>query len=210
MYKPPQFELTSAAEMYAVIRACGLAQFVTGTAVGLLATPLPLFLDESQGELGTLYGHLARANDQWKSTPEHEALAIFPTADAYISPAWYTTKAETGKVVPTWNYETVHAYGKVEFVEDPQRLLDVVTRLTDLHECKRPEPWRVTDAPSEFIHSQLRGIVGVRMPITRMEGKQKMSQNRNEADRAGVVEGLSQSDREGDLRSAKMVPLKAG
>jgi transcriptional regulator len=181
---------------------------VTGTSTGLLATPLPLFLDASEGDFGTLYGHLARANEQWKTTPQHEALAIFPTADAYISPAWYATKAETGKVVPTWNYETVHAYGTVEFFDDPQRLLDVVTRLTDLHEGKRPVPWQVNDAPTDFVMAQLRGIVGIRMPITRLEGKRKMSQNRNEADRAGVVEGLSQSTREGDQLSATMVSMK--
>lgn len=209
MYTPPNFEIVSSAEMHAVIRVCGLAQFVTATAAGLLATPLPLLLEASEGDFGTLYGHLARANEQWKNTPQHDALAIFPTADAYISPAWYATKAETGKVVPTWNYETVHAYGTVEFFDDPQRLLDVVTRLTDLHEGKRPEPWKVTDAPADFIQGQLRGIIGIRMPITRLEGKRKMSQNRTEADRAGVVDGLSRSSRAGDQLAAAMVPLKA-
>ncbi|WP_074655301.1 FMN-binding negative transcriptional regulator [Terriglobus roseus] len=209
MYNPPQFELASLPDLHAVIRACGLAQFVTGTAAGLLATPLPLFLDATEGDLGTLYGHLARANDQWKTRPEHEALAIFPTADAYISPSWYATKAETSKVVPTWNYETVHAFGNAEFFDDPRRLLDVVTRLTDLHEGRRAEPWQVSDAPTDFVMGQLRGIVGIRMPISRLEGKRKMSQNRSEADRAGVVEGLSQSPREGDQIAAKIVPIKS-
>lgn len=209
MYTPPSFEISSQAEMHTVIRSCGLAQFVTATASGLLATPLPLFLDASEGEFGTLYGHLARANDQWKATPLHDALAIFPTVDAYITPSWYEIKAETGKVVPTWNYETVHAYGTVEFFDDPQRLLDVVTRLTDLHEGKRPEPWRVSDAPADFIQSQLRGIVGIRMPIGRLEEKRKMSQNRTEADRTRIVDGLCQSEREGDQIAAKMVPREA-
>ena len=208
MYNLPHFEIPSTEEMHEVIGACGLAQFITATSAGLLATPIPLFLNASEGAYGTLYGHIARANNQWKFTPEHEALAIFPTADAYISPAWYAAKAETGKVVPTWNYETVHAYGAVEFFDAPERLLDVVTRLTDLHEGKRAEPWRVTDAPGDFVQAQLRGIVGIRMPITGLEGKRKMSQNRNEADRAGVVQGLSHSYREGDQLAAAMVPLK--
>ncbi|AFL87654.1 transcriptional regulator [Terriglobus roseus DSM 18391] len=208
MYNSPHFEITSTQEMHAVVRACGLAQFITATAAGLLATPLPLFLDASEGTFGTLYGHVARANQQWKTTPEHEALAIFPTVDAYITPSWYEIKAETGKVVPTWDYETVHAYGTVEFFDDPERLLDAVTRLTDLHEDGRPEPWRVTDAPDDFIRSQLRGIVGIRMPITRLEGKRKMSQNRSEADRSGVVTGLTQSERAEDRLVAALVPLK--
>ena len=209
MYNPAHFELADLPEIHAVIRASGLAQFVTSTADGLFASSLPLFLDASEGEYGTLYGHLARANDQWKMTPEHEALAIFVATDAYISPAWYAMKAESGKVVPTWNYETVHAYGAPEFFDDPERLLEAVTRLTNLHEGKRQQPWRVTDAPEDFVQSQLRGIVGLRMPITRLEGKRKMSQNRTEADRIGVVNGLLESGSENERLTAEKVPLKS-
>ncbi len=116
---------------------------------------------------------------------------MFMGADSYISPAWYETKRETGKVVPTWNYITIHAYGPVTFFEDATELLDVVTRLTTRHEGGREAPWAVSDAPAPFIQSQLKGIVGFRMPITRLQGKWKMSQNRNPADRTGVVAGLA-------------------
>jgi transcriptional regulator len=207
MYNLPHFEIDAVPEMQAVIHACGLAHFVTSAQDGLSASPLPLFLDVSEGEYGTLYGHLARANSQWKSVPQHDALAIFLTTDAYITPSWYAVKAETGKVVPTWNYEIVHAYGAPEFFEDPQRLLEVVTRLIDLHEQKRAEPWKVSDAPADFVQAQLRGIVGIRMPITRLEGKRKMSQNRSEADRVGVVQGLLQSNQDKDRAASGMVAL---
>jgi transcriptional regulator len=208
MYTPPQFEIADLEGMHTVVRACPLAQFITATPGSIAATPLPLFLEPSEGDFGTLYGHLARANDQWKTALDSDALAIFSGPDAYISPSWYATKAETGKVVPTWNYEIVHAYGRPEFFNAPQRLLDVVSRLTDLHEGKRQAPWKVTDAPADFIQGQLRGIVGIRMPITRLEGKRKMSQNRSEADRDGVVKGLETSDKEKDRLAAALVALK--
>ncbi len=208
MYTPPHFEVSDLADIHSAIRACGLAHLVTATPDGILATPLPFFLEPSEGELGTLYGHLARANSQWKQTPHSEALVIYTGPDAYISPSWYATKAETGKVVPTWNYGIVHAYGTVEFFDDPNRLLDVVTRLTQLHEGRRQAPWQVSDAPADFIQGQLRGIVGIRIPIARLEGKLKMSQNRTEADRAGVIEGLRTSDRATEREAAELVPLK--
>ena len=144
--------------------------------------------------MGTLYGHVAKANPQWREVPVGEAMAIFMGPDAYVTPSWYEGKSRDGKVVPTWNYVAVHAYGPVEFFEDADRLLDVVTRLTDLHEASRPRPWAVSDAPPDFIQAQLRGIVGVRLPITRIDAKRKMSQNRKAEDRANVKEGLSGSD----------------
>jgi transcriptional regulator len=127
--------------------------------------------------------------------------------DAYITPSWYATKQETGKVVPTWNYVTVHAQGPVEFFHESERLLQMVTRLTRLHEGSRSEPWEVHDAPADYIAAQLRGIVGLRMPITRLEGKMKMSQNRSEADRHGVAAGLAESDRPTDVLSARLIPI---
>jgi transcriptional regulator len=137
-------------------------------------------------------------------------MAVFMGPDAYVTPAWYATKRETGKVVPTWNYVAVHVYGAVEFFEDSERLRDVVTRLTNLHETSRAEngaePWAVTDAPEDFIRSQLRGIVGLRMPIARIDGKRKMSQNRSAEDRAGVVEGLRASDNAIDRAVAGLIP----
>ncbi|GJD51955.1 Protease synthase and sporulation protein PAI 2 [Methylobacterium crusticola] len=206
MYTPPAFRDDDRASLLATMRATRLATLVTATADGPLATPLPLLLDESEGEHGVIYGHVARANPHWRAPPLGEGLAIFMGADAYVTPSWYATKAETGKVVPTWNYVAVHAHGPVEFFHDADRLLDAVTRLTLLHERPRAQPWAVGDAPPEFVAAQLRGIVGVRMPITRLEGKRKLSQNRNEADRAGVAAGLAASERPSDRAVAALIP----
>ena len=206
MYVPPAFAVDDVAALHASMRAARLANLVTATAEGLVASPLPLLLDETEGSQGVLYGHLARANPQWRAAPLGEAMALFMGPDAYVTPSWYATKRETGKVVPTWNYVAVHAYGPVEFFEDAGRLLEVVTRLTNLHEGPRAEPWAVADAPEPFIRSQLRGIVGLRMPITRLEGKRKLSQNRNAADRAGVAAGLAASDRPADHQVATLIP----
>jgi transcriptional regulator len=199
MYTPALFKLEDLADIHAMIRANPLAQFVTATQAGLLATPLPVIVDPSEGEYGTLYAHLARANPQWSTPPVEEALAIVGGRDAYVSPSWYASKAETHKVVPTWNYEAAHLYGTPEFFDDATRLLEVVSRLTARQESGRAQPWAVSD----FIAAQLKGIVGLRMPISRIEGKRKMSQNRNAADRAGVAAGLAA---EGLAEVAALIP----
>jgi transcriptional regulator len=209
MYVPPAFREDDLAILHATMRGARLANLVTATSEGLIATPLPLFLDEAEGTHGVLYGHLARANPQWKLPPLGEAMATFMGPDAYVTPSWYATKRETQKVVPTWNYIAVHAYGPVEFFEDADRLLEVVTRLTNLHEQSRAKPWAVSDAPETFIKAQLRGIVGMRLPISRIEGKWKMSQNRSAEDRAGVIAGLSRSDRVTDRVVADLIPREA-
>jgi transcriptional regulator len=206
MYIPPAFKDTDLASIHETMRSARLANFVTSTAAGLICTPLPLFLDASEGEQGVIYGHLAKANTQWKETPTGDALAIFSGPDAYVTPSWYASKKEHGKVVPTWNYAAVHVYGAVEFFEDADRLHEVVTRLTNLYERPRAESWAVTDAPADFIKAQLRGIVGLRMPISRLEAKRKMSQNRSKIDRAGVAAGLAESARESDRLVATMIP----
>jgi transcriptional regulator len=206
MYIPPHFEFAELTAIHAAVRAAQLASLVTATAEGLIATPLPMILDANEGEYGTLYGHVARPNPQWKLPATGEAMAIFMGPDAYVTPSWYVTKREHGKVVPTWNYVAVHAYGVVEFFEDADRLLSIVTRLTDLHEGRRGEAWKVTDAPADFIAAQLRGIVGLRMPITRLDAKNKMSQNRKVEDRAGVVAGLAASANPIDRQVATMIP----
>lgn len=206
MYIPPAFRDDDITNIIATVKAARLASLVTATAEGLIATPLPMFLAEQEGEFGTLYAHVARANSQWKSPPVGEGMAIFMGPDAYITPSWYATKQETGKVVPTWNYIAIHAYGNVEFFDDDSRLLDVITRLTNLHEHERANPWAVDDAPADFIKSQLKGIVGLRMPISRFDSKRKMSQNRSAADRAGVIEGLAASENANDRAAAKFVP----
>jgi transcriptional regulator len=199
--------MTTFENIRAAIRDARLANLVTSTADGPVATPLPLLLDESEGPRGTLYGHVAKANPQWRMPPIGEALAIFMGPEAYVTPSWYVTKQETGKVVPTWNYIAVHAYGPVEFFQDPERLLDVVTRLTNRQENSRADPWAVGDAPADFIAAQLRGIVGVRIPVTRFEGKRKMSQNRPAGDRLGVAAGLAASEHSRDREVAPLIPL---
>jgi transcriptional regulator len=207
MYVPPAFREDDLTSLHGMMRDAGLANLVTATAEGLAATPLPLFLAPEEGPYGTLYGHLARANPQWRLPPTGEAMALFMGPDAYVSPSWYPSKLEHQKVVPTWNYIAVHAYGPVEFFEDADRLLEVVTRLTDRHEQSRARPWTVTDAPENFIRAQLRGIIGLRLPITRLEGKRKMSQNRSEADRRGVAAGQADSERASERAAAKLIPV---
>lgn len=207
MYVPPAFAVDDISELHVMMRDCRLANFITATAEGPMSTFLPLFLDGGEGEKGVLYGHLAKPNPHWKVPVIGDGLAVFLGPDAYVTPSWYAAKADHGKVVPTWNYVTVQAGGPVEFFEDADRLLDVVVRLTGLHEGERKAPWSVGDAPAAFIAAQLRGIVGLRMPITTLTGKRKMSQNRSEADRAGVKSGLAASPRESDRRAAEAIPV---
>jgi transcriptional regulator len=194
MYIPPLFKEDRIEVLHDAIRRAGLATLVTPTADGLIASHVPMLLDLEPAPYGTLIGHLARPNPQARGAIG-EALAIFQGPDAYITPSWYATKRQNGKVVPTWNYVAIHAYGAVEFFNDPERLRDVVTRLTERHEGARAEPWAVTDAPPDFIDGMLKGIVGFAMPITRLEGKWKMSQNRPAEDRAGVISGLEAEQR---------------
>ncbi len=207
MYVPPAFREDDLAAQHGAMREARLANLVTATAEGLLATPLPLYLAPEEGPYGTLYGHLARANPQWRLPATGDAMALFMGPDAYVSPAWYASKQEHQKVVPTWNYVAIHAYGAAEFFDDAERLLEVVTRLTDLHERPRAEPWAVSDAPAGFIQAQLRGIVGLRLPIARIIGKRKMSQNRSEADRRGVAAGLAESERPSDRAASHLIPV---
>jgi transcriptional regulator len=206
VYTPPAFREDDPAILRQIIREARLSTLVTATAEGLVATPLPLVLDESEGLHGVLYGHVARANPQWRLPATGDALAIFSGPDAYVTPSWYEAKREHGKVVPTWNYVAVHAYGRVEFFEDAARLLAIVTRLTNLHEGPRDKPWSVSDAPEPFIEAQLKGIVGLRLAVARIEGKRKLSQNRSAADRAGVADGLAESDRPDERELGRLIP----
>lgn len=207
MYNPPAFVVDDIAELHGMMRQSRLANFITATPEGPMATPLPMFVDEAEGDKGVLYAHLARPNPQWRAEVIGQGLAVFMGPDAYVTPSWYASKAEHGKVVPTWNYTAVHARGPVEFFDDADRLLDVVSRLTYLHESTRTAPWSVTDAPEAFIKAQSRGIVGLRMPIAVLEGKRKMSQNRPEADRRGVRLGLAASSDDKDRTVAGMIPV---
>jgi transcriptional regulator len=205
MYTPKAFAVEDLAAIHADIRRGGLAALVSMTANGLVATHLPMLLRESEGPYGTIVGHVSLANRQWKDTdPNAEALAIFTGPETYVSPSWYAAKQETGRVVPTWNYAVVHAYGRLTFFHDADRLRSVVTELTDRYEASFPQPWRVADAPANYIESQLKAIVGFEMPIMRIEGKRKFNQNRSIEDRRGVIAGLRALD---DPRKAQVAEL---
>ncbi|WP_350403908.1 FMN-binding negative transcriptional regulator [Pseudomonas sp. W17] len=205
MYLPRAFVDEDLTRLQQLILGSRLATLVTWGALGLQASHLPLLLDSEQGANGTLYGHLAKANPQCAELASGaEALVIFTGEDAYVSPSFYPSKAEHGKVVPTWNYVAVHAYGQPEVFTDPQRLLKVVEGLTERHEAGRPQPWKVADAPADYLDSMLRAIVGFALPIQRLEGKRKLSQNRSAEDIAGVREGLAAS---ADLRDQQLSRL---
>lgn len=192
MYRPKAFDITEVAEIHRFIDAAGPAHLSSMTTGGLTGSVVPLLLNADAGPFGSLVGHLARANHHWRDlTPEVESLAIFPGPDAYVSPSWYPTKAETGKVVPTWNYEVVHAAGELVVHDDVAWLDGLVRRLTARHESGRPQPWSVDDAPADFVAGQLRAIVGIELRITRLEGKRKLSQNRGAADARGAADGLA-------------------
>jgi len=193
MYVPANFAEERVPVLHETIRAIKLGTLVTLGGEEMIASHVPMLVDPEPAPYGTLLGHVARANPQWKEVSDKvRALAIFLGPDAYITPSWYATKRETGKVVPTWNYSAIHAYGRVRFFDDSERLLKIVTGLTNTHEGKRAAPWAVTDAPADYIKGMLRAIVGFELPIERLEGKWKMSQNRPAEDRAGVIEGLRQ------------------
>jgi transcriptional regulator len=206
MYTPKAFEVTDLALLHAAMKQSELATLVTMTTQGLVATHLPLLLDETKGEYGTLTGHVSRANLQWRETDTNgEALIIFLGLDTYVSPNWYPAKQATGRVVPTWNYAAIHAYGRLTFYEDPEWLRTMVTGLTTRHEASFPAPWQVTDAPAAYIDSQLKAIVGFEFRIVRLEGKQKFNQNRSVEDRLGVIEGLRELGEERKTEVAKLM-----
>ena len=189
MYVPEHFAMSGAA-VQDLLREHGAGDLVTATAQGLLATMLPFVYDADRGPHGALLGHVARTNEHWRRAPVGEALVILRGPDAYISPQWYASKAEHGRVVPTWNYVTAHVYGELVVHDDVTWLDDLVRRLTEQHEAGRPQPWSVDDAPPTFVAGQLRAIVGMELVISRIEAKAKLSQNRPPADIDGVVEGV--------------------
>lgn len=203
LYQPPAFREERPEVLRDLIRSARLAMLVSNGPDGVPdVTHLPLLLvdDDAEGGAGAsrILGHVARGNPHWRRLAgAGRALAVFPGVEAYVSPNWYASKAEHGKVVPTWNYEAVHAEGPVEIVEDPERLRDFVDRLTAAKEAAQPRPWSVADAPAPFVAGQLRGIVGIAMRVERLTGKRKLSQNRAPADRDGAIAGLGAS---GDAR----------
>jgi transcriptional regulator len=189
MYVPTSFAEERPDELKAIMRSCSLPVLVSQArdeaGVRMLATHLPLMFDGER-----LIGHIARANKQWKQLDTTvEAMAIFSGVDGYVSPSYYATKRETGRVVPTWNYEAVHAYGRLEVIEDTDKILEIVTRLTNTYESRREHPWQVSDAPADYVGMQLKGIVGLVLHVSRLIGARKFSQNKTPADLEGVIAG---------------------
>ena len=195
MYIPKVHEENRIEVLHDLVESQPLASLVTMGKSGLFASHLPMVLERESAQHGLLKGHLSRANQQWRDfLPSVEALAIFSGPQHYITPSWYPEKLETGRVVPTWNYAVVHAYGHLKVIEDAAWLLDHLKSLTSIHEAASPQSWKVSDAPADYIESLVKGIVGLELPIERLEGKWKVSQNQSERNRIGVVEGLERLD----------------
>jgi transcriptional regulator len=208
MYTPTHFAETRVEVLHDHVRRHPLATLVTQTAAGeLVADHIPMLLCDGPGPFGTLQGHVARANPVWsRARTDIESLAIFHGPAAYVSPSWYATKAETGRVVPTWDYAVVHAHGVLRPIDDPAWLRSLVERLTNANEAGFPAPWQVSDAPADYVEKQLRAIVGIELVVTRLAGKWKMSQNQPDANRAGAIRGLRQLGTEEAAAVADLIP----
>lgn len=206
MYNPPAFREDDTATLHAHISASGLAMVVSNGASGVPdISYLPLVLLPQDGPQGSLLGHFARANGHWKALAGRQAVVIFPGANAYVSPSWYPTKQVHHKHVPTWNYETVHATGTVEIFEEKERLRETVRSLTRRHEEHRAEPWRIEQAPMEYMDAMLRSIVGFKLRIEALAGKRKLSQNRAPEDKEGVRQALAASPAPQDQAVARLM-----
>jgi transcriptional regulator len=212
MYQTAHFEETRIEVMQALMQAHPLATLVTLAADGLTANHIPMIFDATpaagapSGTLGTLRGHVARANPLWRDfSAEHGALAVFQGPQTYITPSWYKSKQQTGRVVPTWNYAVVHARGVLMVRDDPEWLLSFLNTLTDAHEGKRAQPWKVSDAPDDYVEQMLKQIVGIEIRVQALTGKWKLSQNKPEGDREGVATGLRTSAGEDAAAMAALV-----
>lgn len=204
MYMPRAFRQARLPELHAAIESIAFASLISTTADGLQVSHIPLLLAPEEGPYGTLYGHVARVNAH-AGCNGTRSLAIFLGPHAYISAGWYPGKQTHGKEVPTWNYLAVHAHGTLATFDDPAALRELLRKLTDRHERAMPAPWRVDDAPVDFIDRNLEAITGLRLPIDRLEGKWKLSQNRTDADRAGVLAGLDQQGDEASRQVASAI-----
>ncbi len=191
MYLPRDFVESDEEVVLALVRRAGFGHLVCSTDSGLAATPVPFVVDDS---IGSVRARVARPNTVWRSAP-CDALLIVPVSDAYVSPTWYPSKRVHGKVVPTWNYEVVHLHGRLEAHDDPTWVRRQVDDLTDLNEAAMPRPWSSGDAPTDYIAALAKGIVGIELHVDRVEAKRKLSQNRSDEDRVGVIDGLTSHDR---------------
>lgn len=206
MYVPKHFEETRLEVLHAVINEHPFGMLVTLGAAGLDVNHIPFVLDADTGPLGTLRAHVARANPVWKNlTASVEPVAVFQGPHTYITPSWYPGKLEHGKVVPTWNYVAVHAHGPVRVIEDRAALREHVTKLTTAQESKETSPWQVSDAPADFIDQMVGAIVGIEIAIAKLNGKWKVSQNRQASDRRGVMDGLESRRDSGSAAMARLI-----
>jgi transcriptional regulator len=206
VYLPPHFAETDTAALHELIRAVPLGTLITVGSEGLAANHIPFVLDTKTGERGRLLAHVARNNPVWHDhDPERDALAVFQSVEAYISPNWYATKRETGEVVPTWNYAAVHAYGRITVHDDPKWVRGQAGMLTKQQEAPQARPWKMADAPQDYTAANLAQIVGIEIPITRLVGKVKASQNRIDADRTGAIAGLRGTGEPGDAAMAELM-----
>ncbi|MFZ5484109.1 MAG: FMN-binding negative transcriptional regulator [Pseudomonadota bacterium] len=207
MYIPSSFRESRIERLHDLIVKHPLGLLITHGDTGLEASPIPFLLYADEGKHGILRAHLAKANPHWKSLAGHaECLVVFQGPDGYVTPSWYPSKAETHKVVPTWNYATVQVWGHAAVIEDPAWLRRQLDDLTADQEMLRPQPWSVSDAPTDYIATQMKAIIGIEIPINRIDGKWKMSQNKDNADREGVIAGMrSDTDPHRNIRAAEVV-----
>ena len=205
MYLPAQFEETRREVLHALMRDHPFATLITHGADGLAAHHLPLHFAPEVAAQGALQGHVARANPLWQRSANAEVLVVFQGPHAYVTPSWYATKRLHGKAVPTWNYAVVHARGRLRTIDDPAWLRVQTETLVGRHEAGFADPWRIADAPPEYIDKMLAAIVGIEIVITGLQGKWKLSQNQPPANRAGVVAGLGQQGTDDAMRMAALV-----
>ena len=211
MYIPKHFDQSDTATLHVLMQAQPLATLITLASSGLDANHLPLHLSTALGPLGTLRGHVARANPLWKEPAQDmEVLAVFHGVQAYVSPNWYPSKAEHGKAVPTWNYAVVHAHGRLKVVEDATWLRAHLDALTAHNEANQAQPWKPSDAPADYLEKMMSAIIGIEIEITRLSGKFKLSQNQTEPNQTGVIQGLRATGQPPAIAMAALVEQVTG
>ncbi|GAB3101561.1 FMN-binding negative transcriptional regulator [Aestuariicella hydrocarbonica] len=209
MYVPTYFQLKERDAVFELIKSNPLGTWVCCGNDGLIANHIPFYLDPHKGPFGTLMGHVARTNSVWQELTDTSSIVSFQGPQAYISPRWYSGKQEHGKVVPTWNYAVAHAHGVARVIDDRTWMRDMLNRLTNANEADQPTPWQVSDAPENYIEQLMRAIVGIEIPIDRLEGNLKASQNKSFQDQKNIAEGLQQQSRRTDNEMAALMQSSA-